>query len=130
VHHAATQFFEFAGMSTDPADPTGAVRLPTASIQPIASSEVARIVAEVAVGEPKNGHLDIAGPQRFGLDEFIRLAVPDANVVTDAEAGYSGAKLQQESLVPAGPAILSEITLADWQATRWGSRWPAEQSAG
>ena len=115
----ATQFFEFAGgiagMSTDS---TGAVRLPTASIQPIASSEVARIVAAVAVGEPKNGHIDIAGPQRFGLDEFIRLALPDANVVTDPEAGYSGAKLQQDSLVPTGPVILSEITLADWRAAR------------
>ncbi len=115
----ATQFFEFApgivGMSTDAA---GVVRAPSAFIQPIASSEVSRIVVDVVTAEPKNGHIDIAGPERFGLDEFLRLGVPGSDIVTDPEATYGGGRLQQDSLVPTGPAILSEITLADWQATR------------
>ena len=112
----ATQFFEFAagiaGMATAP---DGTVPLPSASIQPIAASEVARIVTEVAIAPPRNAHFDIAGPQKFGLDEFIRLAVPDAKVVTDQSARDAGAKLETDSLVPQGEATLSEITLASWQ---------------
>ncbi|MBT0773129.1 SDR family oxidoreductase [Kineosporia sp. J2-2] len=115
----ATQFFEFAPaiaqMSTDD---EGAVRLPTHGIQPIASAEVARIVAGVAVGEPLNGVVDIAGPQRYGLDEFVRLAVPGADVVTDPEGTYAGTKITSDSLVPLGEAIVSEVSLPQWQATR------------
>ncbi|MCE0533942.1 NAD(P)H-binding protein [Kineosporia rhizophila] len=112
----ATQFFEFAqgiaGMSTGE---DGKAHLSTAYIQPIAASEVARIVAEVAVGQPRQGHVDIAGPQRFGLDEYIRLAVPEIEVVTDESAGYAGVQLQPTTLVPVGEAVLSEVTLAAWQ---------------
>ncbi|GAA3604736.1 NAD(P)H-binding protein [Kineosporia mesophila] len=107
----ATQFFEFAtGIAGMSRDATGVVRLPSVFIQPIAASEVARIVAGTALDAPVNGHIDIAGPRRYRLDEFIRLAVPEAQVVTDEAATYSGARLQPTSLVPVGEVTrLSEV---------------------
>ncbi|GLY27393.1 SDR family oxidoreductase [Kineosporia sp. NBRC 101731] len=108
----ATQFFEFApGIAAMSTDATGVVRLSSAFVQPIAACEVARIVAGTALGSPLNGHIDIAGPQRYGLDEFIRRAVPEAEVVTDETATYSGARLRPTSLVPVGEVTrLSEVT--------------------
>ncbi|GAB3244122.1 SDR family oxidoreductase [Kineosporia babensis] len=111
----ATQFFEFAAGIAAMSQQGDTVHLPTASVQPIASAEVARILAEVAVGEPRNTRLDVAGPQRFGLAEFIRLAMPQADVVADEKALYAGAKVEQDSLVPLGEATISPITLAAWQ---------------
>ncbi|GAB6899463.1 SDR family oxidoreductase [Kineosporia succinea] len=111
----ATQFFEFApGVAAMSTDAAGTVRLPTDLVQPIAAAEVARILAGVVVGSPV-GQIDIAGPERFGLDEYVRRAAPGTPVVTDPEATYAGAKLQPTSLVPVGDAVVSEVSLESWQ---------------
>jgi hypothetical protein len=72
------------------------------------------------VGAPLNGIVEIAGPQQFRFDEFIRLGLgarhDSREVVADPEAHYFGAKLEDRSLVPLADARLGEIRFEDWLA--------------
>ncbi len=114
----ATQFFEFVSRIADEATVDGVVRLPSGSVQPIASDEVALAVTRAAVRAPSNGRVEIAGPDRAGMDDFLRTALAARNdpreVVTDVHAQYFGTELAGDSLVPIGPATLGEIHYADW----------------
>jgi uncharacterized protein YbjT (DUF2867 family) len=116
----STQFFEFAVGIADASIVDGAVRLPPAPVQPMASSEVADAVAAVAVGTPRGGVAEFAGPERLTLDAFVRdvlTARGDARpVVTDADASYFGGHPGPHTLVPAPGATLGTLRLTDWLA--------------
>ena len=114
----ATQFFEFvAGIAhTSTEDQT--VRLSSAPTQPMVSDDVAAALTEVAVAEPLNGLVDIAGPEVIPLDElvrqFLKASGDTRTVVTDAEGSYFGIKLDEKGLAPDGPARLGSTRFADW----------------
>jgi uncharacterized protein YbjT (DUF2867 family) len=81
----ATQFFEFVGSIAQSATEGQTVRLPPALMQPIVSDDVAAVMAEVAVKEPLNGTIELAGPEPIRLDELVRKflsANRDARTVT------------------------------------------------
>jgi len=114
----ATQFFEFvksiAGFSIVGND----VRLPPVLIQPMAAEDVARAVAEAAVGTPLNGTREVAGPEQIRLDELIRRSLkarkdPRA-VVTDPNALYFGVHVSERTLLPQGSARLAKTTFEQW----------------
>lgn len=115
----ATQFFEFGAGMADTATVGGAVRVPPVLFQPMAAEDVAEVVCGVAVGAPLNGTVEVAGPERFRFDEFIR-EVLNANddpreVVADPHATYFGSELQERSLVPdEGAASLTGTRFKDW----------------
>src|SRR5262250_2829360 len=100
----ATQFFEFVGGIAQSVTEGQTVRLPSALMQPIASDDVAAILADIAAGEPLNGMLEIAGPEPIRMDELVRryLAVThDARtVITDPNARYYGIEVNDQSLTP------------------------------
>jgi len=100
----ATQFFEFAGGIAYVATEGDTVRLPSSLVQPIAADDVAAAMVDFALAAPANGIVEIAGPERLGLDEFVRRSLAasgDArHVVTDESAGYFGAPIGSETLVP------------------------------
>ncbi|KUN88379.1 LysR family transcriptional regulator [Streptomyces bungoensis] len=87
----ATQFMDFMDAVLSWTADGDTVRLPATPIQPIASKDVARAVAEVAAGTPLNGIRTIAGPEIFPLDELGRITLShkgdDRTVVTDPTAG-------------------------------------------
>ena len=87
----ATQFMDFMDTVLSWTADDDTVRLPATPIQPIASKDVARAVAEVAVGDPVNGIHTIAGPEVFPLDELGRITLAhkgdNRTVVTDPTAG-------------------------------------------
>lgn len=114
----ATQFFEFVEAIAGSATDGDTIRLPHAAMQPIAAEDVATGVTRAAVGGPVNGAVEIAGPQKIGMDDFVRTGLaakgdPRA-VITDPAAPYFGAVIDDHSIVPAGPATLFETTFADW----------------
>jgi uncharacterized protein YbjT (DUF2867 family) len=88
----ATQFFEFVGSIAQFATEGATVRLPSALMQPIVSDDVAATVADVALGEPINGMVELAGPEPIRQDELVRQflsATGDARkVITDVHARY------------------------------------------
>ena len=114
----ATQFFEFVKSIADAATEGNTVRLSPALIQPIAADDVATAVGRTAVGGPLNATIEIAGPQKLGLDELIREGLAFRNdpreVVADPEARYFGALLSQDSLVAGADATVFETTFAQW----------------
>jgi uncharacterized protein YbjT (DUF2867 family) len=114
----ATQFFEFVKRIADDATTGTTVRISGALIQPMAADDVAAAVAEVAVGPPLNGAVEIAGPEQFRFDEFIRHSLEARHdpreVITDPGAPYFGAELSERSLVPGNDARLGATRLDDW----------------
>jgi uncharacterized protein YbjT (DUF2867 family) len=114
----ATQFMEFLGGIADSAAAGNLVRLPPVLFQPIAADDIAPIVAAVAVAAPRNGIVEIAGPERAPFDEIVARylkAVGDPReVVRDPEARYWGGRVEERSLVPSGEARLGRIGLDDW----------------
>jgi uncharacterized protein YbjT (DUF2867 family) len=114
----ATQFFEFIKSIADAATVGNTVRLAPVLIQPKAAEAVAGAVGRTAVGAPVNGIVEVAGPQQFRLDEFIRRGLEERNdpreVVADPEARYFGAILGERTLLPGKDARLAETRLDDW----------------
>src|SRR5262245_60972318 len=114
----STQFFEFArGLAQNAAD-GATVQLSSVLMQPIVSDDVADALADVAVGEPMNGTIEIAGPEQIRQDEFVRQylsATGDARkVITDANAGYYGVDVNDQSLVPGDNPRVGSIRFAEW----------------
>lgn len=114
----STQFFEFLGGIVKSAAAGEAVHLSSAFIQPIASDDVAALTADVVLGQPRNGVVEIAGPEKFEMSElvqrYLRL-IGDARAVTDdPQARYFGAILQPDTLLPAPGARLGNIGFETW----------------
>jgi uncharacterized protein YbjT (DUF2867 family) len=101
----ATQFFEFLGPIAGPG--TGTVRLPSAPMQPLAADDVAAALADVAMGSPANGVLEVAGPESLSIAAFVGKALAASGdkrtVVTDPQARYYGAALDDRGLKPRNP---------------------------
>jgi uncharacterized protein YbjT (DUF2867 family) len=116
----ATQFFEFVDGIADAATTGNEVHMPPVAFQPMAADDVARAVADVAVGSPLNGRVEIAGPERFRFDEVIRRRLQARNdprrVIADPQAEYYGAVPGEQSLVPLNGAQLGQIRYEDWLA--------------
>jgi len=114
----STQFFEFIKGIADGATVGNAVRLAPVLIQPMAAEDVATEVAKVAVSAPLNGIVEVAGPEKFRLDELVRryLAARDdpRSVIADPNARYYGAKLEERTLVADENATLGETRFEDW----------------
>lgn len=118
----ATQFFEFASGIADSATEDGTVRLSGAGVQPIAADDVAAAVGSTAAGTPVNGIVEVAGPEVFGLDQWISKVLTARSdpreVVTDPQARYFGTVLEQGSLLPGEGARLGQTTLSEWLARK------------
>ena len=114
----STQFLEFLGGIAASSADGNIVRLSPGMFQPIAADDVAAIVADVALAAPRNGIVEIAGPERAPFNEIVARylkAVGDPReVVRDPEARYFGGRVGDRSLVPLGDARLGHITLDQW----------------
>jgi uncharacterized protein YbjT (DUF2867 family) len=117
----ATQFFEFVGGIVDTSSDGRIARLSPALFQPVASDDVAAALADIALANPINGMIELAGPERSSLDEFGRkylAAIKDPRkVVADIHARYFGAELDDRSLTPGNDPRLGAIRFEDWLAT-------------
>jgi uncharacterized protein YbjT (DUF2867 family) len=114
----STQFFEFiSGVIDMAADGTG-IRLPSASVRPIAADDVAEVLTRLVLEPPANDTVEIAGPEQFALDEIARMLVA-ANedmrpVITDETARYYGVELNDDTLLPPHPAHVGPMRFEDW----------------
>jgi uncharacterized protein YbjT (DUF2867 family) len=114
----ATQFFEFVNGIAQSATDGQTVRLSPALVQPIVSDDVAAALADVTVGAPVNGTVEVAGPERLRLDELVRRflsAKQDARqVVADVHALYFGIELNDQSLTPGNNPRIGSTRFEDW----------------
>ena len=114
----STQFLEFLRAIAAEATHGNVVRLSPGLFQPIAADDVAANVADVALAPPRNGIVEIAGPERAPFYEivarYLRAVGDPRQVVSDAEARYFGGRVEELSLVPLGEARLGRIGLDEW----------------
>jgi uncharacterized protein YbjT (DUF2867 family) len=114
----ATQFFEFVGAIAQSATDGQTVRLPPALMKPIVSDDVAATLADVAIAEPLNRTIDLAGPDAIRMDELVRQFLSASGdsrkVVTDPQAGYFGTAVNDRSLTPVGDSRIGPTRYSDW----------------
>jgi uncharacterized protein YbjT (DUF2867 family) len=118
----ATQFFEFVGPLADAATSGETVRISNVLMQPIAAEDIAAAVAKVALGPPKNGYINVAGPDRLTQDElareFLKARHDPRQVVTDPSLGYYGGQVPENALVPNQPDLLGAMHFSEWLRTQ------------
>jgi uncharacterized protein YbjT (DUF2867 family) len=114
----STQFLEFLGGIAASGADGNIVRLSPVVFRPIAADDVAAIVADVALASPRNGIVEIAGPERALFNEIVARylkAVGDLRkVVSDPEARYWGGRVEEHSLVPLGEARVGRVAFDEW----------------
>src|SRR6184192_1906550 len=114
----STQFFEFVKGIAQSATEGQTVRLSPALMQPIAADDVAAALTGLALAEPLNGTVEIAGPEPIRMDELARRflsATRDPRKVTpDVHALYFGTELNDQSLTPGDNARLGPTHYEEW----------------
>jgi uncharacterized protein YbjT (DUF2867 family) len=117
----ATQFFEFMGGIAQAGTRDDVVWLSPAPMQPMASADVAAALADVALAPPVNGTIEIAGPERAPLAEFVGTWLGERDdprpVAIDPEAPYFGVVLDDASLIPGAAARIMPTRFDDWLST-------------
>jgi len=116
----ATQFFEFIGAIAQGATNGNVARLSSAMMQPIFSDDVAAAVTKIALSEPLNGTVELAGPEPIRMNELVRQYLAAHNdhreIVIDDKAGYFGTPVDDHSLMPGADPLRGSIRFADWLA--------------
>jgi uncharacterized protein YbjT (DUF2867 family) len=123
----ATQFFEFIDATISETADENTVRLPATPIQPIASADVAQAVADVSVGAPLRGTLNIAGPEVFSLDNLGKITLAARGdhraVIADASAGMFAAA-PGNALIAKDDPVLAHTAYREWLRRRQGVHRP------
>jgi uncharacterized protein YbjT (DUF2867 family) len=114
----ATQFFEFVKSIADFSTDGNRVRLPSVLIQPMAADDVASAVGRIATSAPVNGTVEVGGPEKFRLDELVRMSLSankdQREVVADPQTRYFGIEVSERTLVPEDDARLGETRFETW----------------
>lgn len=114
----ATQFFEFLNAIADGGTKGNAVHMSPSKFQPVAADDVAATLADIATAQPKNGVVELAGPEVSGMAEFIQSFLSSKGdgrkVIPDPDAKYFGAVLDKDGLAPTGKFIAGATSFADW----------------
>jgi uncharacterized protein YbjT (DUF2867 family) len=114
----STQFFEFIEGIINSSDDGGTIRLSPALMQPIAADDVSAVLADLTVGAPVDGIVEVAGPDRFPLDElarkFLAARHDKRQVIADVHARYFGSELNDRSLVASDNAHIGPTRFQNW----------------
>ena len=114
----ATQFYEFMANIVPPGSGHGVVRLSPAHVRPVAANDVADTLADLIRTAPANGTVEMAGPERYRLNELAEWVMysyqDDRPVVADPGVRYYGARLDDNTLTPTGEAIQGRTSFGDW----------------
>jgi uncharacterized protein YbjT (DUF2867 family) len=114
----ATQFFEFLKAIADGSTVGNVVYMSLSKFQPVAADDVAATLAEIATARPKNGVVELGGPEASSMVEFIQSLLSargdERKVIPDPDAKYFGAVLDKDGLAPLGQFIAGPTRFADW----------------
>ena len=118
----STQFFEFAARIAQSATIGNEVHISTGAIQPIASDETVAALTDIAINSPLNTTVEVGGPERMSMSEFIRHYLnttgDSRQLIADEHALYFGTEINDDSLVPNKYARLGKIKYENWLSTQ------------
>lgn len=114
----STQFFEFARSIAQWNTARDTIHLPSTHVQPVAADDVAALLVDRALAEPANAAIEVAGPERMPLPQFVsRVLLADRDerfVVADDNAPAHGFNIASSGLLPGDAALVGETTLDTW----------------
>jgi uncharacterized protein YbjT (DUF2867 family) len=114
----STQFFSFARVIAEWNTSADTVRLPAKPVRPVAASDVADLLVEVASSAPSPRALEVGGPEEMPLPEFVNRVLRADNdvryVVTDGRAVPLGFNISGSILLPHGPFRTGPTSLQEW----------------
>ena len=118
----ASLFFEWVRPIAQAGTDGDTVRVSHSLFQPVSADDVASAVAEMAVEAPRNGAVEIAGPDIFYVDELVARVLeydkdPRKVAIGDPGGHFYGIQLDDQSLMPGRDARLGSTTF-DWWLTR------------
>jgi uncharacterized protein YbjT (DUF2867 family) len=117
----ATQFFDFLPQIAESGAEGDTVRLSTGRMQLVAVDDVAATVAELAVGAPVRGRVELGGPEALGVDDWARRLFAavgdDRTVIGDPHARYFGTELHGGELTTGEGARIGAIDFDMWLVT-------------
>jgi uncharacterized protein YbjT (DUF2867 family) len=114
-----TQFHDFAAMVAGWAERDGVATIAPLLVQPIAQSDVAAALAEVATAAPLRATVDVAGPQTQDLVDMARRTYAARGqhiTLVPTWRGAFGVDMAGEVMLPGEKARLGHITFDDWLA--------------
>ena len=114
----STQFFPFIEGIIKSGAAGDEVHLPTALAQPVHADDVVALLAQIAVGSPVNGAVEIGGPDvapigRFA-EQYLSAKGDPRGVIADSSTPYFGAVLEERTLTPGPNAHLGKVRFTDW----------------
>jgi uncharacterized protein YbjT (DUF2867 family) len=115
----ATQFFEFIGaIAYSGREDGNTIHLTSAALQPVASVDVAAALTAIAQKAPINQTVEVAGPDRRPIVEFVSEYLKHTNdpreAVPDDTVPYFGAPINDKSLTPGDNPIVGATRFEDW----------------
>jgi uncharacterized protein YbjT (DUF2867 family) len=117
----ATQFFDFAAQMVNWTLRGQSAALAPLLLQPVAVTDVADVLVEVALGEPVNGICELAGPETQDLVDMARrtLAARGESLrLIPTWRGQYGVEMAGEVLLPGPDARIAPTTFDDWLTTQ------------
>jgi uncharacterized protein YbjT (DUF2867 family) len=117
----ATQFFDFAAQMVNWTRRGQSAALAPLLVQPVAVTDVADVLVEVAVGEPVDGICELAGPETQDLVDLARrtLAARGESLrLIPTWRGRYGVEMAGEVLLPGPDARLAPTTFDHWLTTQ------------
>lgn len=116
----ATQFHDFPAMIAERAVIDGEALVPPLRLQPIAPSDVAATLADVATAPPARGTVVIAGPRTEDAVDMAVRTFAARGIALPVRATWNGAALGPEFagdvLLPGEGAQLAPTTFDEWLA--------------
>jgi uncharacterized protein YbjT (DUF2867 family) len=118
----ATQFHEFAEMVVGWTRRGDVATVPPLLVQPVAASDVGRVLAEITTAPPQGRAPDLAGPETQDLVDMARRALAargeSIRLVPSWREGPFGVEMAGEVLLPGPDALLAPTTFDAWLAKR------------
>jgi uncharacterized protein YbjT (DUF2867 family) len=112
-----TQFHDFAAMVTSWTEQDGVATIAPLLVQPIAPVDVAAVLAEIAAGEPRGRHVDVAGPEPQDLVDMARRTNQARGrevKLVPTWSGPFGPTMAGNALLPRENARIAPTTFDEW----------------
>jgi uncharacterized protein YbjT (DUF2867 family) len=113
----ATQFHDFAAMVASWTEADGVAPIAPLLVQPVAPSDVADVLVELATGQPRGRYVDLAGPDPQDLVDMARRTL-DARGrrvrLVPTWSGVFGPEMAGDVLLPGAGARIAPTSFEEW----------------